>query len=179
MPTPPPTPGPLDLIEALEVATNRDDVDAVLDLFVDGDEGLWFNVSGVQANDKEVLRWAWELLTVLHEDEYRDCQQEGDKVNCTIHNRGICRRAEGFDLLHIDVSFRFQDQKILSMVGDVVPGELQGHEEATSRMHEWYAANRPVEFQKYVNPVAAGLTGGQFGELVVGLCSDYLEATAQ
>ena len=132
----------------------------------------------MQATDKNLLRWYFDALTVVAEDEFRDCQQDGEKVNCNTLSSSICWEAEGLDVLHLDVTYVIQDQRIRSVVGDIVPGEKQVREEGISRTYEWYAANRPAEYQQLTDPVSAGLSGRQWGELYAGLCRDYLEAMA-
>ena len=176
--TPTPTPGPLDIVKAFKDAANQDDTDAVLDLFVD--EGLWFNVAHMVATDKEMLRWTLDFLKGLDdEDDWRDCQQEGETVTCTLVASGICYQAEGIEVVHLPATFRFQDHKIRSMVCNYTPEEGQIVAAGAAKIDSWSAVNRPDEYRKYTNPAAAGLTGRQWGELYAGLCRDYMEATAE
>ena len=176
-PPPTPTPGPLDLIKALEVADDQNDADAVMALFVD--EGLYFKTPGWTATDKETLRWWFDALDPVQEADNRDCQQEGETVTCTLVASGICYQAEGIEVVHLPATFRFQDHKIRSMVCNYTPEEGQIVAAGAAKIDSWSAVNRPDEYRKYTNPAAAGLTGRQWGELYAGLCRDYMEATAE
>ncbi|HUW14626.1 MAG TPA: hypothetical protein VM537_33205 [Anaerolineae bacterium] len=176
-PPPTPTPGPLDLIKALEVADDQNDADAVMALFVD--EGLYFKTPGWTATDKETLRWWFDALHLVQEADNVDCQQQGETVTCTLVARGICYQAEGIEVVHLPATFRFEDHKIRSMVCSYIPEEGQIVAAGAAKIDSWSAVNRPDEYRKYTNPAAAGLTGRQYGELYAGLCRDYLEATAE
>jgi hypothetical protein len=177
LPVATPTTGPLDLVKALEAAMIQDDVETAIDLFVDGNPG--YSMVGFVATDKETLRWLFDGFAVLHDDEFRDCRQEGEKVTCTLHNRGICRNAEGIEVLHIPVTFTFQDHKIRSMVGNLVPEEEKVVSAGEAKIMSWSMVHRPDEYRNYSYGELSGLTGQQWGEVLAGLCGDYLEATSQ
>jgi hypothetical protein len=177
-PTPTPTPGPLDIIRTFDAALVRGDTDAALDLFVD--EGLGFDVKGFYAGDQDELRRVLDVWAGIDVSEggIRDCQSKDSRLTCTWYLRDICTRSHGLDAIHIPITFMFQDQKIRFVSGQSAGEEAVADEEGKRKVRAWAAANRPEEYQMYTDP-ASGLTAREWGELVAGLCRDYVEATSQ
>ena len=179
-PPPTPTPGPLEIIKALESAWNQGDTDAALDLFVD--EGLDYRVGVFTVQNKDALGWIHDGFHSLGstEDVYEECQSEGEEVTCTwSYYDGICLEAQGLEVVHFRVTFTFEGHKIRSMSGAPFSEERPVYQEALEKWGAWAAANRPEEWRRYENAVALGLTGRRWGEIASEMCRDYLEATSQ
>jgi hypothetical protein len=65
------------------------------------------------------------------------------------------------------------------MIGHILPDEGRVLEAGAAKLHSWAVVHRPEEQEIHLHPESAGLTGREYGELVVELCRDYLEATGQ
>ena len=180
-PAPTPTPGPLDIIKAYESAMNRGDTDAALDLFVD--EGLRYQVWGASAEDKEGLRfWLGWFIGMGHPDDtYRDCEPAGEEVVCIQDTYdGVCLEAFGFDVLHYEITFTFQNDKIRAMSGDIVRDEKAALEAAIAKKNEWAAENVPEMWQKWMSfYVTMEGSGREWAELDLEICGEYLEAMSE
>lgn len=180
-PTPTPTPGPLDIIKVYESAMNRGDTDVALDLFVD--EGLRYKVWGAYAEDKESLRyWLDFFIGIGHPDNtHRDCQSAGEEVVCILDfYDGVCLEAIGFDVMHFEITFTFQNGKIRAMSGDIVSDEKAAIEAAIFKKNGWAAENVPEkwrEFQSFIETTEG--SGREFAELDKEICGEYLEAMSK
>ena len=176
---PEPTPGPLDIIRALDAALDQGDTDAALDLFVD--EGLALGLEGHYAQDKTELRWIFDVWAGLDISghEIRDCQSEGEQVTCTWYARDIWIKGQGLEAKHIPVTFRVQDQKILAASGHSVGEEERTRREGERKAADWIAANCPEEYWQVQNPAESGLTGREVGSMIADLIREYLEAMGE
>lgn len=175
-PAPSPTPGPLEIINALNSAINRGDTDAALDLFVDGE--LEYAVAGEYATDKEGLRYCLDYLATgaNPQDTITGCQSEAEKVTCIRERYGECLL--GFDALHVQMTFVFQDHKIRGMFGDVVSDQKAAFEAAVADMFGWLSENDPELGWEYESAyTASDRSGRKVGELVVEICREYMEAS--
>jgi hypothetical protein len=173
----------MELIKAFEAASNREDTDAVLDMFVD--EGWSYHVWGGHATDRHSLRYYLDFLAghANPKDEYEDCQPDGEGVTCTwaMHGPpdGGCNEAIGVGVIHFRITFVFQDGKIQSVVGDITSEEKPSVSAAIGKKNEWAAANRPEMFEELLAGFGAPAdrSGRDWAEIDLDICREYEEAT--
>jgi len=180
---PTPTPGPLDLIKAFESAMNRDDTDSAMDLF--HEDGFVYSLRTQHSTDKKSLRYFLDEWAVLGSpnNTYRDCQSEGEQVTCILDCIGdgsVVAEAFGLDVIHYQVTFAFQDNKIREMIGDVVSDEAAAVDAAIGEVLDWALENIPETYLEHQRELAASdRSGRKVGELVVEMCREYVEAMSE
>lgn len=163
----------LNLVESLQTAVNRKDVNKVLAMFTDDAE---FELVGVSKySGKEQIRNVFEYdIGVNTELKFINCKAHGNTVSGQLLERNDRLDTIGFgELKYSSCTFIFRDNQIYSFTAEIPAEFIQYNSEVWQRFLPWLAKNHPDEHSKMFTPEGRFNYNRENGAGVVRLLKEW------
>ncbi|MCU0509710.1 MAG: nuclear transport factor 2 family protein [Anaerolineae bacterium] len=166
----PPSGTPPEILAAFQQATNEQDLDALMSLFVE--ENPSFAETGfASVYGAAQLRSYWDAQFGLGSvvKALRDCSLTGETWHCTVVARDDCYVVYGVTESESDFSARLKDGKIQTVTVTPSSDNIKLVREKLAEFYAWVQANRPDDWKTLNTSVMSRAVGEAYSRT----CKEY------
>ncbi|MGD8967604.1 MAG: nuclear transport factor 2 family protein [Anaerolineae bacterium] len=163
------------LVQALQDAMSRGDLDAAMAMYADDAEFEFVGMGSLVGQEK--IRGYKEYITALNTElQYSDCTAEGNSVTCKLtKNDDMLRKVTAGPVSH-SMAFTFEGGLIQKQAVTTPPASAQVLGQTSGAFLGWVKENQPEAMVKLFTPEGQFVYSGENGALVASLIPQWVPA---